>query len=112
MLNTTGSLNTFIGQRAGRSNSTAIANTFVGFAAGIDNTTGQPNSFFGFQTGRKNTTGNLNAFYGYLAGEGIKQEARIVISEQALEEVILLMALPETEILRLGDWPANSYYRE
>lgn len=60
--------NTFVGFKAGLSNTSGIANVFVGSEAGSGNTTGLGNMFLGQQTGTSNTTGNYNLFIGNSSG--------------------------------------------
>jgi hypothetical protein len=60
--------NTFIGLRAGYSNTTGYSNTFSGHEAGYSNSTGYRNTFSGYWAGRSSTTGWSNTFSGYRAG--------------------------------------------
>jgi len=62
---TTGTSNTYIGTRAGESN-TSFYNTMVGYQAG-QNSTGIRNLFFGYLAGSSNTGAN-NTYLGYGAG--------------------------------------------
>ena len=64
---TGGSVNTFIGNAAGKV-TTGEANTFLGYVAGYSNTTGEKNTFLGYVAGYSNTTGEDNTFLGYGAG--------------------------------------------
>jgi len=66
--NTTGYVNTFVGNYAGYSNTTSQRNSFVGNYAGYANTTGSFNSFTGINAGLSNITGNYNTFLGYNTG--------------------------------------------
>ncbi len=66
--NNTGTFNTFVGDRAGQSNTSATRNAFFGADTGLRNTTGARNSFFGTAVGTSNTEGELNAFFGFRAG--------------------------------------------
>lgn len=66
--NTTGWDNTFLGYAAGQSNTTGWDNTFLGRGAGYSNTTGDSNSFMGADAGFANTTGSSNSFLGDDAG--------------------------------------------
>ncbi|MHC4461190.1 MAG: hypothetical protein ACYS6W_07555 [Planctomycetota bacterium] len=66
--NNTGLRNTFLGDRAGYSNTTGNYNTFSGFYAGYSNTTGHSNTFLGLVAGTSNTTGYRNTFLGNYAG--------------------------------------------
>jgi hypothetical protein len=68
ILSIPGSVNLFIGVKAGASNTEGYANTFIGALAGQNNTIGNQNSFFGLYTGHYNTRGTFNAFYGNYAG--------------------------------------------
>jgi len=65
---TTGNYNTFLGCRAGFSNTTGVSNTYLGYAAGFSNTTGEDNTFLGYAAGYSNTNGKKNTFLGYGAG--------------------------------------------
>jgi hypothetical protein len=60
--------NTFVGQRAGFSNTTGTVNAFFGALAGSSNTTGGANSFFGHGAGQSNTTSLGNSFFGSSSG--------------------------------------------
>lgn len=64
----TGPYNSFLGYRAGYSNTTGSDNTFLGYLAGGENTTGWDNTFLGRGAGYYNTTGNSNSFIGNNAG--------------------------------------------
>jgi hypothetical protein len=66
--NTTGNSNTFLGSYAGFSNTTGNYNTFLGRSAGNSNTIGYFNTFLGGWAGYSNTAGNSNTFQGYYAG--------------------------------------------
>jgi len=66
--NTTGILNTFLGYYAGYANTTGAHNTFLGANAGSANTIGKQNTFLGERAGLSNTTGAANTFLGYAAG--------------------------------------------
>src|SRR4030042_1623839 len=68
--NTTGDddYDTFIGAKAGYSNTTGILNTFLGYYAGYANTTGAHNAFLGDGAGYAHTVGNENTFLGDGAG--------------------------------------------
>jgi Chaperone of endosialidase len=66
----TGDSNTFLGSRAGVSNTSGFSNTFFGEEAGYSNTAGRWNTFSGYQAGYNNTTGDYNAFSGSRAGDG------------------------------------------
>jgi len=68
--NTTGDNDgdTFIGARAGNSNTTGYYNTFLGYYAGLSNSTGYSNTFLGLQAGTSNPTGSWNTFLGNYAG--------------------------------------------
>lgn len=63
--------NTFIGYRAGRSNTTGNYNTFIGYTAGGGNSTGQNNVCIGYIAGGNNTIGTNNTCIGYQAGNTI-----------------------------------------
>jgi len=63
-----GSMNTFIGVRAGHSNYTGFANTFTGASAGYANSTGYNNTFYGLDAGESTTSGDNNTFSGAYAG--------------------------------------------
>ncbi len=65
--NTSGYYNTFLGMNAGYYNTTGTHNTFLGTNAGWKNTTGKQNTFLG-RAGLSNTTGAANTFLGYAAG--------------------------------------------
>jgi len=67
VLTIAGTDNTFVGIRAGESN-TGAANSFVGKTAGSGNTTGSFNSFFGVSAGNSNAAGNHNSIFGVSAG--------------------------------------------
>ncbi|MBL0073418.1 MAG: hypothetical protein IPP34_17030 [Bacteroidetes bacterium] len=43
-LNSSGSLNTMVGVRAGRANTSGYENVFIGFQAGLSNTVGRENT--------------------------------------------------------------------
>jgi len=58
------------GVSSGIENTTGSHNSFFGNRAGISNTTAGDNSFFGFATGTSNTTGTLNSFFGSSSGAG------------------------------------------
>lgn len=60
--------NTFLGARAGQTNTSGRSNTFVGADAGFSNTSGNFNAFFGLDAGRSNSTGENNAFFGINSG--------------------------------------------
>ena len=60
--------NTFIGYKAGYSNSSGNHNLFLGKNAGLNNTTGEQSLFIGQDAGRSNTIGNANLFVGFLTG--------------------------------------------
>ena len=64
----TASINQFIGNYAGYSNTTGTNNCFIGPLAGYSNTTGSSNCYMGDQTGYSNTSGSYNVFSGYLCG--------------------------------------------
>jgi len=66
--NTTGGTNTFLGYEAGYYNTTGFNNTFAGYIAGHTNTTGAHNTFLGSGAGYNNTTGYDNTFLGNGAG--------------------------------------------
>jgi hypothetical protein len=83
--NNTASGNTFIGSRAGYSNSLGFGNVFVGDStghastqgfynvfvgntAGLSNSLGQDNTFVGARAGHDNDQGNWNTFIGSAAG--------------------------------------------
>ncbi len=59
---------TFIGAKAGKSNTTGVGNTFLGTGTGFANSTGNYNTFLGHIAGSTNTTGGYNTFVGYAAG--------------------------------------------
>jgi hypothetical protein len=65
--NTTGGYNTFVGSNAGLDNETGIGNTCVGLSAGLFNTAGHRNTFLGTYAGFY-TQGSYNVFLGYRAG--------------------------------------------
>ena len=65
---TTGTNNTFIGQKVAPVNTYGDSNTFIGRSAGYDNTTGDDNTFIGYIAGYNNTTANDNTFVGYRSG--------------------------------------------
>ena len=70
--NTAGALafeNTFIGSRAGFSNTTGQRNTFMGANAGENATTGRFNTFIGTEAGRFFIIGDHNTFVGEQAGD-------------------------------------------
>jgi len=66
--NTTGSYNSFLGYQSGYKNDTGSANSFLGTSAGYSNTAGNNNSFMGHMAGYSNTMGSNNSFLGYAAG--------------------------------------------
>ena len=66
--NTEGYYNAFFGAEAGRANTTGTSNTFIGNRAGVSNTGGGNNTFLGDGTGYNNTTGDRNTFIGQSAG--------------------------------------------
>jgi hypothetical protein len=68
LLNTTGSLNTFVGESAGGNNNTGQHNTSLGESAGFLNIAGNNNTYLGMQAGSLNPTGSNNVFVGYSAG--------------------------------------------
>jgi hypothetical protein len=61
-------MNSFLGRRAGYSNTNGNENTFIGAYAGQSNTEGLHNSFMGVTTGSANTLGSENTFIGAHAG--------------------------------------------
>ncbi|HVF46866.1 MAG TPA: hypothetical protein VNA17_04805, partial [Pyrinomonadaceae bacterium] len=63
-----GSLNTFVGNAAGRDNVGGLQNSFFGHRSGLSNTNGASNNFFGYLAGRANTVGSGNSFFGFHAG--------------------------------------------
>jgi hypothetical protein len=67
-LQSTGEYNTFLGSRAGSSNTEGYHNTFVGFESGAENVAGMLNTFLGYASGRSNNSGYANTFLGYSAG--------------------------------------------
>ncbi len=67
VLSNQGSLNIFVGQDAGNSNTSGIYNTFSGYQAGYYNTSASFNTFSGYKAGYYNT-GHYNTFSGYRAG--------------------------------------------
>lgn len=67
-LQSTGEYNTFVGSRAGSSNTEGYHNTFVGFESGSGNVGGMLNTFLGYASGRSNNSGYANTFLGYSAG--------------------------------------------
>ena len=75
---TGGSVNTFIGNAAGKV-TTGEANTFLGYVAGYSNTTGEKNTFLGYGAGAANTTGHGNVFLGYWAGYNETGSGRLYI---------------------------------
>lgn len=64
-----GSGNTFTGIDAGYSTS-GSDNSFFGEKAALNNTTGYSNSFFGSYAGSVNTQGDYNSYFGFGAGVG------------------------------------------
>ena len=71
--NHSGSKGTFIGYRAGKTNSSGFANTFVGAEAGEKNTTGDSNTAFGAAALFSNTDGFFNTATGVGALEANTQ---------------------------------------
>lgn len=65
--NTTGAFNSFFGSSAGASNGLGSSNSFFGSFAGTVSR-GSANSFFGAFAGYNNFSGNNNAFFGQSAG--------------------------------------------
>jgi hypothetical protein len=63
-----GYYNSFIGHRAGYTNTTGANNTFLGYLSGFDNTSGSRNVFLGGESGTDNTTGVSNIFLGWKSG--------------------------------------------
>ncbi len=66
--NTSGASNTFIGAFNGKANTTGVSNTFVGYSAGSSTIDGSHNSFFGTLVGAQNSSGSENSFFGSSAG--------------------------------------------
>lgn len=64
----TGTVNTFIGNSAGLSNTTGGSNLFSGHLSGSQNTTGSSNVYLGRSAGSANTTGSFNTITGFNAG--------------------------------------------
>ena len=60
--------NTFIGYKAGYSNTEGEFNSFIGYQSGFSNTTGNNNIFLGNNAGYLNTEGTENIFIGTLSG--------------------------------------------
>lgn len=60
--------NTFIGHRAGISNTDGLHNSFIGYQAGKSNTSGNSNIFLGYNAGYSNTLGTENIFIGSISG--------------------------------------------
>ena len=60
--------NTFLGWKAGFSNSSGMRNVFVGCQAGFANETGVQNSYFGKEAGGSGINANDNSFFGYQCG--------------------------------------------
>ncbi|MFO7613880.1 MAG: hypothetical protein R6W71_04495 [Bacteroidales bacterium] len=65
---TTGDKNTFVGYRAGYSNTNGNGNTFIGRVAGHSNLDGSGNVFIGNFSGHANTSGGNNVILGISAG--------------------------------------------
>jgi hypothetical protein len=65
---TTGSGNSFFGNRAGNVNTTGTRNAFFGRYAGYLNTTGSRNAFFGDYAGANNVNTGDNSYFGTEAG--------------------------------------------
>jgi len=76
---TTGEANTFLGYVAGYSNISGHYNTCMGNHAGFSNTTGEKNTFLGYGAGAVNTIGNRNVFLGYRAGYSETGSGRLYI---------------------------------
>ncbi len=66
--NTSGASNTFIGAFNGEANTTGVSNTFVGYRTGSKTINGAHNSFFGTLVGAQNSSGSENSFFGSSAG--------------------------------------------
>jgi hypothetical protein len=66
--NTDGNLNSFFGAVAGFANTKGFSNSFFGVNAGFNNTLGDGNSSIGTGAGGNNTEGNFNSFLGESAG--------------------------------------------
>jgi hypothetical protein len=60
--------NTYIGYRAGYSDTSGFANVFIGMETGLQNTSGNRNTFVGTNAGYSNTTGLRNTFIGLSSG--------------------------------------------
>jgi trimeric autotransporter adhesin len=67
-INQTGTMNTYVGTRAGIYDSAGRYNVAIGYLAGPVNTTGRLNAFVGTNAGFNNTTGRENVYLGTSAG--------------------------------------------
>jgi len=67
----TGDANTFVGMRAGFTNTTGSNNAALGYYSGSSLTTGYTNTFVGSYAGTLMTTGNSNTFIGNNTGNSI-----------------------------------------
>ncbi|MCU0679531.1 MAG: hypothetical protein MUC28_03770, partial [Planctomycetes bacterium] len=68
---TSGSLNTFVGDRAGEDNTSGWYNTFIGANAGRNNNGGMENAFIGQGSGYNSLSGSYNTIIGSGAGQDL-----------------------------------------